>query len=114
MVSRIAIKRGNPVCGQYVNVSDPSTNEAVKLNKAAILGPWLTGNGRITLDTISACMEMLPPLAPASFSVYTKDILESIDKDAESGIVEAANHLHRLVGKPIDEVIGVIVTVDGT
>lgn len=77
LLSRVGLKCSSPTCGKSVLVSDPSSDEVVSLNKGAVLGARLTGNGRNTLDTITgACLGMLPPLSPASFSTYSKDIKE--------------------------------------
>lgn len=114
LVSSIGFKCHNSSCGKSKLVSDPHSDEAKSVNQAAILGARLTGNGRNTLDTITACLGMPPPLAPASYSVYSKELSSVTAEVAESKMVEAANYLHHIEKKPLVEVIDTIVTLDGT
>ena len=96
--------------------SNPLSNEATSFNKAAILAARLTGNGRCTLDTISAWLSIPPPLTPSaySYSEYNKDLSEtSTSNVAKQSMVVAAHEFHQMDGKPVDEVIDTNVTVDG-
>ena len=95
-------------------LSDPLSEEATSFNKAAILGTRLSGSGRATLDTITAWLGMPPPLTSAAYAVYNRELGDVSGMVASNKMVEAANELHCIEGKPVDEVIDAIVTLDGT
>lgn len=95
LITRIGFKCSNQSCCKSKLFSDPVSKEASSFNKAAVLGARLTGNGRATLDTITAWLGMPPPLSPGSYSVYNKELAEISGQVAENKMVEAANRLHR-------------------
>ena len=104
----------NRTCKKSVLVSDPYSPEATALNNASILGTRMAGCGLHALDVITACMGMVPPFTRAMWTKHNKDISVKACEVARNSCVAAAEHLHRVMGKPLEEVIDVIVTVDGT
>ena len=57
---------------------------------------------------------MLPPLSRPMWTKHNKAISATSTVVAKQCCVDAAQHLHEKMGKPLNEVIDVIVTVDGT
>ena len=112
LVSTIKIRCSNPTCHKSVSLSDPFMDDS--LNDASILGTRLGGCGPSALEELSACIGMLPPLTRPKWTEHNKKISVISSAVAKDSCVQAAQHLHQVIGKPLDEVIDVIVTVDGT
>ena len=114
LVSKMSIVCSNSACSKSVVVSDPTSSEDCRLNDAAILGARMSGCGLSVMEELSACIGMLPPLTRPMWTQHNKHISEIAGKVAKQCRLDAAKHLHEKMGKPLDEVIDVIVTVDGT
>ena len=99
-------------------MSDPYSPEATAPNNASIVGLRLAGCGLHAMEVIMACIGMeCPPLYSFTRTMWTKhnkDISITACEIAKNSCVAAAKHLHIVMGKPLDEVLDVIVTVDGT
>ena len=114
LVSRVSITCSNSSCKKSVLLSDPSSSEDNCLNDAAILGTRMASCGHNALQEFSACVGMLHPLSRPMWTKHNRVISASSTVVAKQCCVEAAQHLHEKMGKPLNEVIDVIVTVDGT
>ena len=112
LVSRVSITCSNSSCKKSVLLSDPSSSENNCLNDAAILGIRMASCGHNALQELSACVGMLPPLSRSTWTKHSKVISAASMVVAKQCCVEAAQHLHEKMGKPLNEVIDVIVTVD--
>lgn len=114
LVSRINIVCSNTACKKSILLSDPSSSEDTKINDAAILGTRMAGCGHGAMQELSACLGMLPPLSRPMWTKHNKAISATSTVVARNCRLEAARHLHEKKGKPPNEIIDVIVTVDGT
>ena len=110
LVSRVGITCSNSSCKKPVLFS----SEDNCLIDAAILGTRMASCGHNALQELSACIGMLPPLYRPMWTKHNKVISATSTVVAKQCGVEAAQHLHEKMGKPLNEVIDVIVTVDGT
>ena len=86
----------------------------LSFNDAAILGLRLAGSGHGALQELCASIGTLPPLTSPSWTLHSKRISEISSTVAKEACLEASRNLHRRTGKPLDEVVDVVVTVDGT
>ena len=103
-----------PSCSWLASISDPHSNEDTALNDAAILGMCMAGLGHRALDELSACIGMLPPLTAPAWSLHNKKLVTISAQVAKECCLEASRQLHIKMNKPVDQVIDVSVTVDGT
>ena len=95
-------------------MSDPYSPEVTTLNDASIVGARLAGCGLHVMEVITACIGMVPPFTRAMWKQNNKDISIKACEVAKNSCVAVAEHLHIVMGKPLDEVLDVVVTVDGT
>ena len=76
MVSRISFECINKRCFNVKLLSDPRSDKAKKLNKASVLAARTAGIGRRGLQTIMACMDLLPPVTARAYSEHNKTLAE--------------------------------------
>ena len=74
----------------------------------------MAGCGLGALEEPSACIGMLPSLSRPNRTRLNKNISAICHSVAKECCLEAAQDLHIAMGKPLDEVVDVIVTVVGT
>ena len=60
-----------------------------------------------------ACIGTVPPFTRAMWTKHNKDISIKAYEVAKNNCVAAAENLHIVMGKPLDEVLDVVITVDG-
>ena len=65
------------------------------------------------MEVMTACIGMLPPFTHVMWTKRNKDLSINACEVAKNSCVAAAEHLHIVRGKPLDEVLDVV-TVDGT
>ena len=103
----------NNACRKSVLVSDPHTLEAVALKNASIVGTQLAGCVLHAMEFIMACIWMVLPFAHAMWTKHNKDISIKACEEAKNSCITAAEHLHIVMRKTLDEVLDVV-TADGT
>ena len=81
---------------------------------ASIVGARLAGCGVHAMEVIMACIGMVPPFTRAMWTQHDEDISIETLEVAKNSFVATAEHLHIVMGKPLDEVLDVVATVDGT
>ena len=109
LVTNISFSCSNPTCKKSVHVSDPYSLEVTALNNASIVGTRLAGCGLRAMEGITACIGMFPPLTHAVWTKHSKEISIKACAVAKNSSVAAAEHLHIVMGKPLDEVLDVAV-----
>ena len=101
----------NPACKKSVLASDRYSPKAAALNNASIVGARLAGCGLHAMEVITACIGMVPPFTREMCTKHNKDI--SIKVCEVARCVAAAEHLHIVMGKPLDELLDVTVMGQG-
>ena len=114
LVTNISFSCSNPACKMSVLVSDPSSPGTAALNNTSIVGTRLAGCGLHAMEVITACVGMVPPFTRAVWTQHNNDITIKACEVAKKSSVATAEHLHIVMGKPLDEVLDVAATVDGT
>ena len=113
LVTNISFSCSSPACKKSILVSDPYSAEAPAFNNESIVGARLAGCGLHAMEVITACIGMVPAFACAMWTKHNKDISTKACEVAKHSCVAAAEHLHIVMGTPLDEVLDVV-TVDGT
>ena len=95
-------------------LSDPGSSQGTEVNYKSVLAMRMIGKGREGLATVSAIMDLPPPLTHSSFSSYNDKLLEDSFLHREKSFKAATDHLHDLEDVPHNAVIDVVVTCDAT
>ena len=113
LVTNISFSCSNPASMKSVLESDPYSPEATTLNNASIVDARLAGCGLHAMEVIMSCIGMFPPFTHSTWTKHNKDISIKACEVAKNSCVAATEHLHIVMGKPLDEVLDVV-TVNGT
>ena len=114
MVARITSKWTNKHCKNVKFLSDPRSQKTTTLNKTAVLAGRSAGLGRRGLQTITASLDLLPPITGRAYSEHNKQIAKDIGPVTQNMLKEACNRVHDFYEKPHDQILDVGVSVDGT
>ena len=96
----------NPACKKSVLVSDPYSPEAAVLNASTVCAR-LAGCGLHAMEVTTAYIGMVSPFTHAMCTKH-KNISIKACEVAKNSCVAAAEHLHIVMGKPLDEVLDVV------
>lgn len=79
----------------------------------SVLGMRMIGRGRSGLETVTACMNVLPPVTGNSYTLHNHRIEEASTIEAKNSQESAASYLHQHHGMSSEEVLDITVTCDG-
>jgi hypothetical protein len=69
-------------CGWKYVLTDSYSSEAKGLNRKSVFGSRLMGKGRTGIETMSAILDLPPPVAERSYSDHNKEICEILGRYA--------------------------------
>lgn len=72
------------------------------------------GKGRTGIETISAILDLPPPVAERPYSDHNREICEILSRYAENEQMSAVSRLRDARGAGSDQILDVAVTFDGT
>ena len=111
IVSKISVEC---LCGWEHVVSNPYSREAKGLNRKSVFGSRLIGKGRSGIETISALLDLPPPVVDSAYSDHNKEICQILSRFAESEKLAAVARLQEACEASPDDILDVSVTFDGT
>ena len=101
-------------CTWQYTISDPYTPESKGLNCKSVFGSRLMGKGRTGIETVTAVLDLPPPVTDNSYSDHNEFICEVVGRVAREKQREAVSRLRQLYNANPDDILDVTVTVDGT
>ena len=110
LVSKVAICC--IVCGKQSFLTDPYHAEDQTVNTMSILAMNTIGKRRVSLDTFTAMIGMLPPVSKPSYSSHNGKITAAMSLESDAQFSATAALLRK--DAALVEIVDIRVTCDGT